>query len=155
MPHFAKFFRGSEDFTVVGKTRELTSVAIYFSGTTVTFNPSLYPPLDECYLTLIVCFHNDNGTFSLRPPAPSLLSCFRPTSAGSGYDAHVSRSMVKDASRDPSMWIRFIMHFPPASIQSDGLDGSSVSSRPFTCYKIISLSLSLSQSRDRAILSLH
>lgn len=49
---------------------------IYFSEATVTFNPSLYPPLDECYLTLIVCFHNDNGTFLLRP-APS--SCFHPT----------------------------------------------------------------------------
>lgn len=52
-----------------------TSVVIYFSGATVAFYPSLYPALDECYLTLIVCFHNDNGTFSLRP---ALLSYFYP-----------------------------------------------------------------------------
>jgi len=57
------------------KTRDVTSAAIYSSGTTVALYPSLCPPPNECYLTLIVCFHNDNGQFFASRRVAS--SCFR------------------------------------------------------------------------------
>lgn len=107
----------AETFPRIVRRREntrVTSIAIYFSGATVTFNPSLYPPLDECYLTLIVCFHNDNGTFSLRPASSS---CFHPTR---GFKLRCTRQSSDETSSGMSPAIRlrgyiFIVHLPTTS----------------------------------------
>jgi len=107
--------------SVVEKTREWLLLR-YISTERLSQSIRHSILLDECYLTLIVCFHNDNEfffhfvrSFVLFPPDLRVQAAT--------HMSVVRRGIVKDVSCDPSKRIRFIVHFPPAFNQMDSILG--------------------------------